>query len=91
MAKCEGMCVGLVSGHAYTLVQAKQTKDGHKLVELRNPWGDFEWNGDWSGAPHPTHLSTIHSQKPVTVCLCVVHRHFAAVDRRPEDRGRICC
>ena len=40
---------GLVSGHAYTLLQARVTSTGQQLVQLRNPWGDFEWNGDWSG------------------------------------------
>eukprot|EP00054_Salpingoeca_dolichothecata_P008770 m.49733 g.49733 ORF g.49733 m.49733 type:complete len:845 (+) comp17946_c0_seq3:46-2580(+) len=39
---------GLVSGHAYSLIQAKSTSSGHKLLNLRNPWGRFEWNGDWS-------------------------------------------
>jgi hypothetical protein len=39
---------GLVSGHAYTLQQAKQTRTGHRLLCLRNPWGEYEWNGDWS-------------------------------------------
>lgn len=38
---------GLVSGHAYALVQAKEAL-GIKLVQLRNPWGNFEWGGDWS-------------------------------------------
>ena len=36
---------GLVSGHAYTLLAAKETSEGHKLVQLRNPWGNFEWQG----------------------------------------------
>ena len=36
---------GLVSGHAYTLLAAKETSEGHKLVPLRNPWGNFEWQG----------------------------------------------
>jgi len=29
---------GLVSGHAYTLLQVKQYKQ-HKLLNIRNPWG----------------------------------------------------
>ena len=37
-----------MSGHAYTLLSAKQTYGGHRLVCLRNPWGEFEWSGDWS-------------------------------------------
>ena len=40
--------IGLVAGHAYTLLSARQTKKGHKLCQLRNPWGGFEWQGDWS-------------------------------------------
>mmetsp|Transcript_5084 Transcript_5084/g.14399 ORF Transcript_5084/g.14399 Transcript_5084/m.14399 type:complete len:841 (-) Transcript_5084:62-2584(-) len=39
---------GLVQGHAYTLLEAKQTSQGHRLVQVRNPWGNFEWTGDWS-------------------------------------------
>jgi len=38
---------GLVPGHAYTL-KTVQEKNGVRLVNLRNPWGKFEWDGDWS-------------------------------------------
>ena len=41
---------GLVGGHAYAFLRAVQTSAGHKLVEMRNPWGQggMEWSGDWS-------------------------------------------
>ena len=44
--------LGLVSAHSYSLIAAHKVtdadgKDVH-LIQLRNPWGDFEWNGDWS-------------------------------------------
>lgn len=39
---------GLVAGHAYTLVSAKESSKGDRLVKLRNPWGSMEWTGDWS-------------------------------------------
>eukprot|EP00301_Raphidiophrys_heterophryoidea_P002616 c11219_g2_i2.p1 GENE.c11219_g2_i2~~c11219_g2_i2.p1 ORF type:complete len:399 (+),score=90.53 c11219_g2_i2:361-1557(+) len=38
---------GLVAGHAYSLLQVKEV-DGFRLVQLRNPWGSFEWKGAWS-------------------------------------------
>lgn len=38
---------GLVTGHAYTILGAQEYK-GIKLVKLRNPWGNFEWKGQWS-------------------------------------------
>ncbi|XP_015206456.2 calpain-3 isoform X2 [Lepisosteus oculatus] len=45
---------GLVKGHAYSVTaveEAKlaQQKEGKvRLVRLRNPWGQVEWNGPWS-------------------------------------------
>ena len=33
---------GLVAGHAYSLLTVKETKEGFKLVQLRNPWGNLE-------------------------------------------------
>ena len=44
---------GLVAGHAYTILQARRiTKkgpyQGAEILQLRNPWGAFEWSGAWS-------------------------------------------
>jgi hypothetical protein len=51
---------GLVAGHAYSLLRAVEVterttanlpKPGaktYKLVQLRNPWGTYEWKGKWS-------------------------------------------
>ncbi|XP_044229867.1 calpain-1 catalytic subunit-like [Thunnus albacares] len=42
---------GLVQGHAYTVTGVKQMNSQGKLVNLVrlwNPWGQGEWNGDWS-------------------------------------------
>ena len=43
--------VGLISCHAYTIINVYEYKDKYKLirlVKLRNPWGEKEFNGDWS-------------------------------------------
>ncbi|OMJ71945.1 hypothetical protein SteCoe_29734 [Stentor coeruleus] len=38
---------GLVPGHAYTVILVKEVL-GQRLINIRNPWGNFEWEGDWS-------------------------------------------
>ena len=38
---------GIVPGHAYSVIAAKEYK-GVRLLCIRNPWGQFEWGGDWS-------------------------------------------
>ena len=43
--------IGLTPGHAYTVLQALEIDPGtgpEKVVKLRNPWGNFEYSGDWS-------------------------------------------
>ena len=44
--------VGLVQGHAYTLINFNkiQTSQGKNvfLFRIRNPWSQGEWTGDWS-------------------------------------------
>lgn len=38
---------GLVSGHAYSVMKIVEA-DGVKLLNIRNPWGEFEWDGAWA-------------------------------------------
>ena len=44
--------LGIVAGHAYSILDAREVtlSDGsrERIIEIRNPWGKFEWKGDWS-------------------------------------------
>ena len=46
--------MGLIGYHSYgvldiAIVKLPALQDvEEKLIKLRNPWGDFEWTGDWS-------------------------------------------
>ena len=43
--------VGLIESHAYTIIGIKDLNHNNKnlrLIKLRNPWGEKEFNGDWS-------------------------------------------
>ena len=43
--------IGLIYSHAYTIINIYivETKRGkEKLVKFKNPWGNTEFNGDWS-------------------------------------------
>jgi hypothetical protein len=40
-----------VSNYSYTVVgtyKVDSSKGSTKLIKIRNPWGNFEWKGDWS-------------------------------------------
>jgi len=59
----EKLPLGLIGGHAYTVLRVEfvdpagggflglggaEKSDYFKMVQLRNPWGKGEWEGDWS-------------------------------------------
>jgi calpain-5 len=50
----DGEPCGLLARHAYAIIDVIQIEDStarkgrHRLVRLRNPWGQREWNGKWS-------------------------------------------
>jgi calpain-15 len=44
---------GIIAGHAYSIIDVKACRQAMgsqviRLMKLRNPWGAFEWKGDWS-------------------------------------------
>ncbi len=41
---------GIVSRHAYGVLAMKRIKTGQRFVRVRNPWGQFVWNGAFSDA-----------------------------------------
>jgi len=55
--------VGVLPGHSYSIVAAKEAK-GQKLFQIRNPFGRFIWNGDWSYQSGMWNQETIQAFKP---------------------------
>ena len=39
---------GIVSSHAYSILDARLVNGKEKILQLRNPWGSGEWKGAWS-------------------------------------------
>jgi calpain-15 len=51
-AACHRAVHGLISGHAYTLLDSVELEDKDKnkkihLVQMRNPWGKEKYTGPW--------------------------------------------
>ena len=39
--------MGIVTGHAYTMIAVYNIKST-KLLKMYNPWGELEWKGKYS-------------------------------------------
>mmetsp|Transcript_14906 Transcript_14906/g.2495 ORF Transcript_14906/g.2495 Transcript_14906/m.2495 type:complete len:104 (+) Transcript_14906:754-1065(+) len=53
----------MVSNHYYSLTRVARYGD-LLLVRLRNPWGEFEWKGDWSDNSHTWTQDVINYIQP---------------------------
>jgi len=50
---CHRKAYGLITGHAYSVLNTAELKDGsgrvrHKLVQVRNPWSKEKYNGPFA-------------------------------------------
>ena len=51
----QGHKIGIIAGHAYSILDAfelnkprsKKSRKCSRLLRIRNPWGNYEWNGKW--------------------------------------------
>ena len=56
---------GLVPGHAYTVIKVQEFNTSYgrvKLINMRNPWGNGEWSGEWSDAS--SRWNTVNGGRP---------------------------
>lgn len=47
VAEAEFRAMGLLTNHAYSILDVAY-EHGHRLLRIRNPWGQFVWKGKWS-------------------------------------------
>ncbi|EGT57661.1 hypothetical protein CAEBREN_31012 [Caenorhabditis brenneri] len=47
VAEAEFRAMGLLTNHAYSILDVRY-ENGNRLLRIRNPWGQFVWNGKWS-------------------------------------------
>jgi hypothetical protein len=47
----DGVQTGIMTGHAYGVIdlfEITSDQKTHRLLIVRNPWGETEWKGKWS-------------------------------------------
>lgn len=48
MTETTAEALGLVTGHAYAVLEVFQARDGTRLLQLKNPWASKSWTGKFS-------------------------------------------
>ena len=77
---------GLVPGHAFTLISAKEAVINGKterILKLRNPWGYKEWIGKWSDTSKawtPEACNALEAKKENPTKFAAVLNHVLKVD-----------
>ena len=82
--------LGLIGNHSYGLIGVVEIRDRFddvvQLVKLRNPWGDFEWKGDWSDnspcwTPETKKIAGWTSEDDGTFFMCLedLKKYFSRV------------
>lgn len=50
LSASQAQSLGLVTGHAYAVLEVFQSRDGTRLLQMKNPWASKSWTGKYS--PH---------------------------------------
>jgi calpain-15 len=79
-------CMGLTPNHSYSVLDVRD-EYGNRLLRIRNPWGRYSWNGDWSDdsetwTPHLRKLLSPNcsSEGIFWISFEDVLRYFNAID-----------
>eukprot|EP00826_Nyctotherus_ovalis_P037383 TRINITY_DN3403_c0_g6_i2.p1 TRINITY_DN3403_c0_g6~~TRINITY_DN3403_c0_g6_i2.p1 ORF type:complete len:403 (+),score=51.52 TRINITY_DN3403_c0_g6_i2:116-1324(+) len=93
--KVNGFPCGILSGHAYSMLDLfKIKKDGGKgksrLIRIRNPWGNKEWNGKWSDGSaqvkqNKERIRDHYKQVRKEVCFTKYHVKMGTIEKWAED------
>lgn len=59
ITEAQAELLGLVTGHAYAVLEVFQARDGTRLLQLKNPWASKGWTGKYS--PHDRASWTNHT------------------------------
>ncbi|KAI4276858.1 MAG: hypothetical protein LQ337_002205 [Flavoplaca oasis] len=87
MGGCRDEEKGIVVGHAYSIMEAKEL-DEFRLLKIRNPWGNHGWNGPWGDGSEewtPDRMKrlnhTFRNDGSFWICYQDLLKRFQHIDR----------